>query len=317
MNTILARWFTAVGPSRPKNKIVLHSMQAPNKPDTAEGVGQFFSRLPPGSKASAHVGADVNSRVRYVSDDDVAYAAPGANHDGLHIELAGYAEYDAGRWTQPDMMAMLQQASAQMREWSQRYDIPLRFLRAGELARDPNIKGVTTHNEVRLAYRLTNHWDPGPGFPINTALAMSATPATAAVQEVDEMAAYLHCECPTGGYWLVKPSDGGVFAYEGAPFPDRGSLPAQGIKPTVPIVDMAPCVRDGAVVGYWMLGADGGVFSFGQAPFTDSYAGHPEWKMGEREFVGIQQNGDGYTLLAVEARSDPPRVNAYDLSVKR
>jgi hypothetical protein len=140
----------------------------------------------------------------------------------------------------------------------------------------------------------------------------------------DELPAYLHHNDPTGdGYWLIKPTDGGVFAYN-----KDGKTKGPGVSPffgsmagkklAKPIVDFEPYVADGEVKGYWLLGADGGVFAFGQAPFTDSYAGHPEWHKGKRTFVGISQNeAGGYTLVAYEDGTDPPVVNAYDLTTKK
>lgn len=320
MITIQARWFTEVGPQRKKQLIVLHSMEAPNKPTTAEGVGLFFKNLPPTNKASAHVGADFNSRVRYVSDNDVAYAAPGSNHNGLHQEQTGYASYTRGEWTQPDMMLMLQLAATQVREWSDEYGIPLRFIDANQLRKaDPqnlpsDCFGVTTHWEVSQAWRKTDHHDPGRGYPINTLLAMARAPRDFTGND-ENMAPYIHVERNNGpGYWLVKPSDGGVFAYDGAPF--FGSMAGRPLQ--APIVDAASTETGN---GYYLLGADGGVFCFGDAQFTDSYAGHPEWQNGSRVFVGIEPHGVGYDLISVELQdgqlTDPPVPNKYDLSEKR
>lgn len=311
MQLILARHYKPV-PNRRINKIVIHSMEAANKGDTAERVGRYFQNLPLSRPASAHVGCDMNSRVRYVADTDVAFAAPGTNHDGLHLELAGYAKYDAGQWSQVEMMAMMQQAAEQVREWSEQFNIPLIFLDAALMRANPDARGVTTHHEVSQAFRKSSHWDPGRHFPIGTLLTLAQPQSQ--VKPVDEkaMTAYLHCECPTGGYWLVKPSDGGVFAFDGAPFID--SLPGHGVTPVAPIVDMAAYVVDGQVAGYWLLGADGGVFAFGGAPFIDTYQAHPELHHGLRDFIGIQAIPGGYVLLSVERGSDPPRMNPYHFS---
>jgi hypothetical protein len=66
------------------------------------------------------------------------------------------------------------------------------------------------------------------------------------------------------GYWQAG-SDGGVFAFGGAPF--DGSLPKSHILPAAPIVGIA-ATSDGG--GYWLAGSDGGVFSFGDAVFYGS-----------------------------------------------
>lgn len=311
MQKIGARWFRPVK-SREIDLVVIHSMEASDKPDTAEAVGNYFARLPADNKASAHVGCDRDSSVRYVDDNDVAFAAPGANHNGLHCELTGFARYVEGDWLQPHMMAMLQQAAAVVREWCEKYDIPKRYVDAAGLKRGEI--GITTHNEVSKAFKQSDHWDPGKGFPIKTFISMVVDQPPPVAKD-DDMPPFFHVDHPNGGSWLIKREDGGVFAYDGAPF--FGSLPGLGVKPNAPIVALEPFELVGQVRGYWLLGADGGVYSFGDAPFTDSYAGHPEWHKGERYFVDIEQNGDGYNLIAVEKGSDPPRRNIYDLSVKR
>lgn len=324
MQSIPARWFTKAGSSRPRQFIVLHSMEAPDKGDMAAQVGLFFQNLPITRKASAHVGVDSGQRVRYVDDDDVAYGAPGLNHSGLHVEMTGYAKYSRGEWEQPRMMVMIQNTAQQIKEWHQRYLIPLRFVNAEELRRyephdiPPDSWGITTHAEVSKAWGKTDHWDPGPNFPVNTLLAMVRSPDPEVIEEESEVAPYIHVERQNGpGYWLIKPSDGGVFAYDGAPY--LKSLPELNVKPLAPIVDAASTPSGN---GYYLLGADGGVFCFGDAEFTDSYAGHPEWQQGSRVFVGIQPLAEGYQLISTELNadgslSDPPRINKYDLGKKR
>lgn len=315
METIQAKWYTPVTEERQIDNFVVHSMQAPNKPDTAEAVGRFFQNLPADRKASAHVGGDLNSRCRYVRDNDVAYGAPGLNHNGLHLELAGYAAYDRGQWTQPEMMAMLQQGALQIREWHAAYPhVPLVYVDAAGLKRGE--RGVTTHNEIRLAFGQTDHTDPGPQFPINTLLAMAtATIDTISDEEEAVLPPYFQVNDPNGdGYWWVKRADGGVFAEDGAPF--FGSLPGK-VQLQAPVVGMTPWEENGITTGYLLVGADGGMFAFGAAPFTDSYAGHPEWHLGERTFTGAVQRDPGYVICSYVNGSDPPEKQEYDLTVKR
>ena len=67
---------------------------------------------------------------------------------------------------------------------------------------------------------------------------------------------------PGSGYWLAA-SDGGVFAYGGAPF--YGSI--ADLHLAAPIVAIASPSNG---TGYWLVGADGGVFAFGNVPFFGS-----------------------------------------------
>jgi hypothetical protein len=70
---------------------------------------------------------------------------------------------------------------------------------------------------------------------------------------------------PGRGYWLVA-SDGGIFAFGGAPF--KGSMGAT--KLNKPVVGMVPFAD-----GYLMVGADGGIFDFSGAPFLGSLGATP------------------------------------------
>lgn len=317
VQTIAAKWFTKVGPARPKQLIVLHSMEADDKPDTAEAVGRFFAGLPATGKASAHVGVDSDSDVRYVSDNDVAYGAPGANHNGLHLEQTGYARYNAGDWHQDRMVRMLSRAADQCRAWVMQYDIPLRYVDASILSKhDPqNLPreawGITTHNEVSKAWHETNHSDPGQGYPIEWLMGRIGHP-TPSVEEAKGM---MQAPCveiistPSGaGYWLFG-ADGGVFAFGDAQFfGSMGGIPLQ--KP----ITGAAVTHDGT--GYWLVAEDGGVFAFGHAGFFGSMGGKPI----NGHMVGItpHPSGDGYWLAATDGGvfafgAAEPHGTPYDL----
>src|SRR5688572_29051390 len=99
---VRARWFTDVTDRRQVRLVVIHSMEAPEKGETAENVARYFQnpRDKNGKpvKASAHLCVDSDSIVQCVLDNDVAYAAPGANSDGVHIELSGYAKQTRKEW---------------------------------------------------------------------------------------------------------------------------------------------------------------------------------------------------------------------------
>ena len=92
---VQAKNFTQ-GPSNAIDVLVIHTMESPEKPDTAESVAHWFagSTAP---QASAHYCIDDNSIVQCVHDADVAWHAPGANHNGLGFEHAGRAAQTQGR----------------------------------------------------------------------------------------------------------------------------------------------------------------------------------------------------------------------------
>lgn len=173
MDLVQATWYSKGSPRRARELIVLHDMETPDVTGTALAVARYFQRLPATNKASAHICVDKDTAVRCVNDDDIAYGAPPANHNGLHIELAGYSKYSSGQWTQDDLLSMLYRAVPIVADWCQQYGIPMRFVPAAELAPHdfnsplpPEVHGITTHFEVNQAWRQTSHTDPGKGFPI-------------------------------------------------------------------------------------------------------------------------------------------------------
>lgn len=149
--------------------IVIHSMEAAEKGNTAEAVAQYFHRGPTGPDgkprpASAHYCCDSDSVVACVHDDDQAAAAPGANRQGLHFELAGYARQSLKDWEDEYSDALLRQAAALCAEKAKAYGVPVRWLMPDELAR--GMRGFTSHYNVSLAWKRSTHTDPGPGFPV-------------------------------------------------------------------------------------------------------------------------------------------------------
>lgn len=150
--------------------IVMHTMEAPEGANTAENIAAYFAKKT--TKASAHICGDNNSTVRCVDDNDTAWAAPGANADGLQYELAGYARQTAAEWADAYSVAALELAAQQCAEWAKRYGIPIRHLTPAELK--AGHAGFVSHDDVSKAFRKSSHWDPGPNFPWQAFLARVA-----------------------------------------------------------------------------------------------------------------------------------------------
>lgn len=162
MDFVQAKWY---GPGRtvPIRVVVIHDMEAPEGPLTAENIAHWFATMSADSKASAHVCVDNNSAVRCVADGDRAWHAPGANGDGLGIELAGYARQSRAEWLDQYSKGVLDQAARVVSGWCQKHDIPARKLTVAELKAGK--RGVVGHRDVSAAYGQTDHSDPGPNFP--------------------------------------------------------------------------------------------------------------------------------------------------------
>jgi N-acetyl-anhydromuramyl-L-alanine amidase AmpD len=146
--------------------IVIHTMEMDEKGETAENCAQWF--LNPGAKVSAHYCVDADTIVQCVRDEDVAWAAPGANSDGIQIEHAGRAKQTGREWGDAYSTAMLDRSAGLVAELCRKHEIPVTLLFAADLKAGK--RGITTHKAVSDAFKRSSHWDPGTGFPIEAFL---------------------------------------------------------------------------------------------------------------------------------------------------
>ena len=155
--------------------IVIHDMEYPERITAAEDVARYFANQKKGSSgSSAHYNCDNNTAVQCVRDHDVAWAAPGANHDGLQFEHAGYARQTTEQWLDDFGRKMLFGVSAPLvAKKCREHKIPPKFLRSAALLAQR--RGITTHWEVTKAFSHgRGHTDPGTGFPIERYMAAVA-----------------------------------------------------------------------------------------------------------------------------------------------
>jgi len=262
MEFIKARYYTATS-GRKIDLVVIHTMEAPEKVTTAEAVARYFAS---GSvRASAHYCIDNDTVVQCVRDKDVAWHAPGVNHNSIGLEHAGYAKQGTPEWNDAYSRQMLALSSALTAQLCTRYSIPVQFVDALGLTRGQ--RGITTHRAVSDAFRKSSHWDPGPGFPMSDYLAMvrnilnptQPAPAREGVIVVNRPPVKMLTHSSWNGGYIIVTDDGGVFAFE-APF--YGSL--GGVQLSGPIVD-AEVTPSGQ--GYLMMGSDGAIYAFGDAAF--------------------------------------------------
>lgn len=164
---IQARHYTPTN-GRQIDLAVLHDMEAPEKPTTAENIASWFAG-PNAPRASAHWCHDSTSSVRCVADKDVAWHAPGVNHNALGHEQAGYARQSEQEWLDDYSAAMLRhQVAPQVRADCDRYGLPVRFVQPEGLLRGE--RGITIHRWVNEAFHRSSHWDTGFHFPYDTFL---------------------------------------------------------------------------------------------------------------------------------------------------
>lgn len=182
-------------PGRPIAVIVLHTMEYPEGTRGAEWCAAFFAES--ARRASAHFCVDADSVVPGVPLADVAWAAPGSNHNGIQIEIAGYARQTTAEWDDPVSRATLDRVARLLAGLSALLALPLVHLTPVDLL--AGRRGITGHAEVSAAYRRSDHTDPGAGFPWLALLALAATyaPTTPTpISQEDPMFPRL---------WLVSP----------------------------------------------------------------------------------------------------------------
>ena len=159
------------GRIKPVRLVVLHTAETPCEPGRAVGIASYLAR--PDVQASAHYCCDPSATVQGVQEEDTAWAAPGANADGIQIEQAGYARLDADGWAgvNPQQM-MTGQVVPLVAGICTRWNIPPVALdTAGVLS---GAAGITTHVCVSEAYGLSDHWDCGPDYPLDAVVAQVA-----------------------------------------------------------------------------------------------------------------------------------------------
>jgi N-acetyl-anhydromuramyl-L-alanine amidase AmpD len=157
-----AKHFTKVEGKRAVRLIVIHDMEFKETTNAAEVIAKDFAQAT--DPRSAHICVDSDSIVQCVLDNNVAFAAPGANRDGIQIELAGFMNQTREQWLDPYGVLLLDRGADATAQYCLKYDIPVRHLTNQELA-DKSQRGIIGHVQASKVFRLSDHEDPGPGFP--------------------------------------------------------------------------------------------------------------------------------------------------------
>lgn len=148
------------------NLIVIHTMEAPETPKTAENVAMWFGGKTAyeAPMASAHYCIDSENTIQCVRLTDVAWHAPGANNNGIGIEHAGYANQSPEQWEDEASQDILKRSVSLVAKLCHEYAIPIIRLTPRELAAGQS--GLCGHFDATVAFSSgKGHTDPGPGFP--------------------------------------------------------------------------------------------------------------------------------------------------------
>lgn len=162
---VQAKGYTKGRPDGPPIWVVWHDMEASEHSARAESTAAYFANPPDGRQVSSHYCVDDNSVVQCVRLADSAWTVgnrPG-NNRGINWELSGFARQTRAEWLDAFGVAMFNQAAPIVAADMRRFAIPNRWCSVADLkAYRP---GMTTHNDLRLAFNVTTHTDPGTGFP--------------------------------------------------------------------------------------------------------------------------------------------------------
>lgn len=160
---IQAKNFTRGRYGAPVTVIVLHTMESKEKPGTARNVAQWFAG-DSAPQASAHFCVDDAEIIQCVQETDIAWGAPGANRQGLHIEHAGVAAQTPEQWADAYSDAMLRRSAVLVAALCRRHGVTIKRIGPEELK--SGSRGICGHVDVTNAFPVKGgHTDPGPSFP--------------------------------------------------------------------------------------------------------------------------------------------------------
>lgn len=162
---VQARGFTAGRPDGPPIWIVVHDMEASETLTRAEDTAAYFANPSDGRRVSSHYCVDADSVVQCVDLDDSAWTVGNreGNNLGINWEFSGFARQTRSEWLDPFSRSMFAAMAPYARADARRFHIPLQRRTVAELR--AKLPGVTSHNDLRLAFGGTTHTDPGPSFP--------------------------------------------------------------------------------------------------------------------------------------------------------
>lgn len=119
----------------------------------------------PNKGKSFHYAVDADSVTQCVKDEYTAWHARGhGNAIGIGIEICGQANQSRAEWFDAISLATLNNAARLCARLCHAWNIPAKVVNDRGLLNGES--GITTHQFVSSAWKQSNHYDPGPGFPL-------------------------------------------------------------------------------------------------------------------------------------------------------
>lgn len=130
-----------------------------------DAIAMARYQLSPAAGGSYHIVIDVNGMTARENDDEYIpwSAGPKANRDGIHISLAGQAAFSRDTWLRRGKQ--LDKLADVVAAYCKAYGVPAIYRNAAALQSDR--WGISTHADAAIAWRETDHTDPGKGFPMD------------------------------------------------------------------------------------------------------------------------------------------------------
>jgi N-acetyl-anhydromuramyl-L-alanine amidase AmpD len=168
--------------------LVVHSAECAETGGAAEALQSYAATMPDDRRASWHYAVDCDSVTQSVREADTAFHAPPCNDVSIGIECAGRANQLAGQWDDEYSRALVRWKLVPLAaDVCSRHRIPVRLVDAETLTGGLETArrlvaskadsdqwlglrslagGIVTHAQIARAFKKSDHYDPGAGFPL-------------------------------------------------------------------------------------------------------------------------------------------------------
>ncbi len=176
-----------------------------------DGEAGYATRRPDGT--SAHFYADADSVTQSIDTRDRAGHAGSThgNDHGIAVEITGANGWSREKWLRSVAWDKLGAVLAKVirHHWPDG-SFQVRRATVAEMRRNPRVKALYGHDDMRRAWGGTDHTDPGPNFPwdrLLSAIRVALNPPPAAPEDdmpaLDEIVDALKKELP-GAVWAAE-----------------------------------------------------------------------------------------------------------------
>lgn len=146
---------------------VIHDLECPVRPGLVEELARGWLQT---AGVSPHGMAGPDRRVECVRDDRIGFHVRSPGNEISHgEEHAGYASNTLEQWTTGAQWQVLKIGARNTAEKCAKLGIPLRWLSIAQI-RDGVSRGLCTHADISVAFKTTDHTDPGRNFPFEAYL---------------------------------------------------------------------------------------------------------------------------------------------------